>query len=220
MASDSKQYERALQNWEHLHAQAAYSVPQGIGRTAILCSYFTDVYSHYSRSGRENQSYKDIRNFRKEALQIADDILAEGGEVDVALNATAADAKRVLQDPEISDIITIGHGSLTQLYLNDTAQEGILHWTDVAGMADHLKRGDFVQRQCGHFTMGIAPVPLGLFAVDDHRHVFAAVGQYIEPRGLLHPHNKLITPVTDSWRLSYRGLKAAIQSPAPEMQDA
>ena len=203
MAGDSHQYAEALRNWQLLHDYNAYSVKKEQGTTAVFCSYFTDIY--YDMPYNKKLANREIKTFRKEALKIAELILKSGRCVEVILNAMPRDFIEVIQDPMFSDIITIGNGSLSCLYMQDNERANLFDWNDISQAADHLKTGRFIQRQCGNFTRRLS-VPLGLFAVADHRDVYAALGVNIAPRGLQHQDNNLIVPVTDYSPMTYKDI--------------
>lgn len=205
MASDLQQFDRAAAHWQHLHNERAYSMPAGIGRTAIVCPY----YSAGSWSLRSEKApipdHREIKELSKEALKIADLLVARQYEVEVILNAQAADITDTLQDPAISSIITVGHGTLSGLTIDENTE---YDWLDVAQNSDHLKTGSFIQRHCGTFGR-ILSVPLGTFAVSDHRNVIAPLGVIFEPEGLLPEDNACLQPVSEMPQLSYRYIKQA-----------
>lgn len=197
MSSDAQQFERAIGNWEDLHSQRAYSLPADLGSTAIVCSYFRNI------SGlSEGNAEKDVKSFRKEALGLADEMAAYGESTEVILNATEDDMSAVMTDPEFSSVVTIGHGALSFLYVGESRYD----WIDVSANSDHLKTGMFIQRHCGSFLRMLS-VPLGAFAMMDHRNVLAPVGRYFAPRGFDHPHNDRLKHVSSTRRLSYRYIK-------------
>lgn len=210
MASDKKRYVRALANWDRLHINESYSVPSHIGKVAILCSYVPPV----DPTPRQKKSHhKEIRLFRKEAFALAERYSIWGKESEVILNVTDLDVTEVMRDPSFSDIVTIGHGSLSTLSVRssrplDSGYRSIsIDWEDIAHNSNHLKTGCFTQRQCGTYDADL-PTPLGTFAMTDHRNVFACVGMAFEPRGLDDEVNMFLQPVTDISRLTYRGIKA------------
>lgn len=220
MASDRQLFKRARANWEMLRDAGSYSAPPEIGRVAIICSYHTPnvrIKHNYSETDRSTQpsvepNPKEVRTFRKEAFALADKVVEEGREPEVVLNAQPLDIRSVLRDPSISDVITIGHGSLTILELLNIRHpdEAVdYEWTDAAGDANHLKTGYFIQRQCALLTYNLN-VPLGMFVVTDARNVIAPVGSEFEPRGLFHPENHKLIPAVDVARPSYRYIKQAL----------
>lgn len=200
MANDKAQYREALKNWEQLHDDKAYSVPPEVGRVAVLCSYHTGLID--AGSGKVKKQHREVKKFRSEALQLADFIMEMGQGVEVVLDAQSADIDQVLQDPTFSDVVAIGHGDLSLLFINNANQSNIYTWHEVSLTADHLKTGEFVQRHCG-MTQRKLPVPLGAFAMADHRNVFAPVNRYFNPSGLMHHHNTLLMSVSPNPVMSY-----------------
>ena len=213
MASDRHQFRHATQNWEQLHEEDAYSVPCEFGTVAVICSDYADVYDDEVADDRLTN--REVRNFRREASCIANELSLQGITTELALGATAVDFLQALRDPSISTIFTIGHGSLSLLYLPSPETENEMDWLDVASTVDHLKTGEFIQRHCGHLTRDL-PVPLGLFAMTDHFNVVAPVGRYFHPRGLQHPHNQFMRPVTTKKSMSYRDIKNEFRGEAVE----
>ena len=71
-----------------------------------------------------------------------------------------------------------------------------LDWRDVSSMADHLKQGVFVQRHRGNFARQLS-VPLGTFAVTNHRNIWAPVGSYFAPESLEDSENNRMCRVTN-----------------------
>jgi hypothetical protein len=200
VASDTKKFESAVQHWELMHNQQDYSVPSSMGSLAVICSFATDVFRESSDRSKK-QGIKDIRIFRKEALRLAELAHASGKTAFTILNAKPSDVKEVLQDPTVSDVCIIGHGTLSSVYLDEDSTDRYT-WYNVAQDADHLKTGVFMQRCCGLASFNF-PVPLGAFAVMDHRNVIAPLQQYFAPSGLLHHHNERLVPVSPSPVMSY-----------------
>jgi hypothetical protein len=210
MASDKQQFERARASWESLYSDAYFSAPADIGKVAIICSYYA-IWSDESDGEHVTKlDQKEIRQFRKEAFAIARQTEEMGKEPIVLLNAKVHEISDIMRDPAISDIVTVGHGTLACLLLldpTDLENPDAYDWTDVVEHADHLKTGYFVQRHCG-ITHRELNVPLGMFAMMDARNIIAATGQNFEPRGLNHIENLKLSPVFDSARPSYRQVKA------------
>lgn len=208
--SDKKQYERTLLRWESLHEAEAYSLPADVGKIAILCSYSTNGEVNPDHPIARYVSPDDPVTFRAEALALADGFQGEGRAVEVILEAEATDIRMVLQEPSFSDVVVIGHGNLSSVMVDNIEDpDRLFHydWASVAKDADHLKLGKFVQRTCAKPKRRLS-VPLGLFAVSEHRNVLAPVGHYFAPTDLNHPDNDLIRPVTTKRRLSYDDIKS------------
>lgn len=203
MAGDRQRFNRALDKWDALKESDYLSVPKGLGQIAIFCSYavIDIVHDKLYKRGK-----KDVANFRNEAFAIADRLKAQEYCAQVILNASLGDFASVLKDPKVSDIITIGHGDLSTLLIGNNEELSEVDWLDVSNFSDHLKTGQFVQRQCGNFTRDLS-VPLGLFSVSDHSNIIAPSGMSFTPYGLDHPDNDFLRPVTDNPRLSYREAK-------------
>lgn len=203
MAGDKQRFNRALEKWDALKANDYLSMPKEIGQVAIFCSYavIDIVHDKLYKRGK-----KDVANFRKEAFAIADRLKAQEYCATVILNASLGDFASVLQDPKVSSIITIGHGDLSTLLIGDDKNLSEVDWVDVSNYTDHLKTGQFVQRQCGSFTRDLS-VPLGLFSVSNHSDIIAPSGMSFTPYGLDHPDNDFLMPVTDNPRLNYREAK-------------
>lgn len=197
MAGNKKRFRDAYKNWHELQHFACFSVPRAVGKVAILCSYAADI-------DKPHVARKDQLIFRKEALNITDSFLAQGRDVELALNCKDNDVVAVLRDESISDVVTSGHGTISSLELPD---DSIFDWEDVAAEATHLKTGAFIQRQCGAFADLALPAPMGLFAVNDARNVFAAWGENFRPRGLYHPANRLVRPVFTESETTYEEIK-------------
>lgn len=205
MASDRDKFKNSLRKWDQLRDQEFFSVPKNLGKTAIFCSYaIIDLVGERLYK----KGHKDVKSFRKEAFSIADRITEEGKQAEVILNASDIDFDFILHDESFSDIITIGHGNLSMLIIND--EENIdqpIDWYDLSSFTDHLKTGNFVQRQCGTFGRDIS-VPLGMFCVSNHCDVVAPIGLPFNPRGLNHPANELLDYVTEQPRLDYQSAKS------------
>jgi hypothetical protein len=206
MASDKQQFQRATEKWEQLHDEQAYSVPPELGRTAILCSFYDNVYRGDPEKAKL-RAHRDIKLFRKEALKIADLTIEEGGEVEVVLDAQVEDFEDTFKNPLISDVIVIGHGDLSTLWIRNPDDEDRYDWQYVSEQSDHLKTGTFTQRQCGLYNRDLA-VPLGTFAMADHRSVIATPGFEFHPRGLSHPDNDLLEQISPLVQLSYDYIKS------------
>lgn len=199
MASDRKQFKRARKKWLELYHDQNFSVPSEAGKMAVMCSYDVQILDEMGR-----ETTKERINYRKEAFAIADILHNEGRGVELVLNCQEQDFCAVLTDPDISDIVTIGHGCFSSFCIHSSTT---LDWTFIAEEADHLKQGSFVQRQCGIFNYD-TPVPFGMFSVANAANVFAATGEYFNPHGLRDPRTVPLRPVTDAQMLDYEGVHA------------
>jgi hypothetical protein len=207
MAGDRKQFERAMQKWERLHHDKAYSVPDAVGRMAIFVtdySYFADPYDTDS-----------VHTFRQEGLLLYDELLVTGNRPLLIEKGTGDDMDAIMKDPSISSVVTIGHGALSYVYTahgswkrnGEKRRQGNRYgWRDVSYAADHLKTGYFIQRQCGNATNRLS-VPLGAFAMATHNRVIATVNNDFAPIEPNDPENDKLTPVTDADFLEYEEVK-------------
>jgi hypothetical protein len=189
-------------------------VPPELGRTAILCSFYDKVYDGDPEKAKI-RAHRDIKLFRKEALKIADLTIEEGGEVEVVLNAQVEDFEATFKNPWISDVIVIGHGDLSTLWVNNPNDKDKYDWQYVSEDSDHLKTGAFTQRHCGLYRRDLT-VPLGTFAMADHRSVIATPGFEFHPRGLWHPDNSYLEQISPLEQLSYDYIKSNYRYPDAE----
>jgi hypothetical protein len=207
MASDRRLFNLALEKWEELKDDNYLSIPSEIGKLAIFCAL--PEGSNKISEGKYSYS-KEARIYRNEAMRIAEMTEQRGTSTTIIFKPTISDFAEVLTDPAYSDIVTVGDGSLSEFYLHD--EPGKIAWNDIADLADHLKTGVFEQRQCGVFSRELN-VPLGTFCVEDVDNVLAAAGSYIYPRGLDHPHTRLIYPALRDVELEYDAIKEAFRKP-------
>lgn len=177
MSNRVNQFEAAYMRWEALRDAQKFSVAQEVGKTAIIVSSYVNL--GFLEEGEESE---DII-FLEEAAEIADEITEEGGTPQI-ISATQKNIEQAIRDPEVSDIITIGHGRLGNLTLNTGSHTS---WYNIAAMVTHLKQGTFFQRQCGLIDPEFT-VPMGFFAVSDHRNIIAAAG--VQLPNLLKPHHE------------------------------
>lgn len=197
MASDRKQFARAMDRWEGLWEKRRFSVSPKIGTTAVFHSYWP-IDSHTAASNKEREIFAD------EAMTIARLLELKGYDSEVIHGITAEGLDNVLTDPIVSDVVLIGHGNLSNVFLDNGEK---YDWRRVSQTADHLKMGDFVQRFCGN-NMRMMSVPLGTFAVSKHFNVYAAVGTSFEPEKDM-AHELRMRRVTDEGTLSYGAIKHA-----------
>lgn len=204
MASDKQQFERATQKWERLQADKAFSVPRHMGRTAIVYSTFFGL--------NDEEKENDRFLFSKEADDLRKRLSRHKRRSFIVEEVTGDDMRYILTDPMVSSVVSIGHGALSYMYLDNGVmirdgkqiQNDRFDWRDVAESADHLKTGIFTQRHCGNFSRRLS-VPLGCFAMTAHHNVYAPVGQYFSVEDLQDPLNesparRAATPVNLSGR--------------------
>jgi len=196
MAGEQVRFVKAQAVWDDQIASGNLSMPEKLGDTAILLPYYPPM--------PEADILESYPVLRREALDLWAGLRAVGKEVIIVDNADKTDFKRVLTDPQISSVVVVGRGSLSSLRV-PISENAILDWEDIAEMADHLKER-FVQRFCGYYVRRLN-VPLGLFAVSDHRNVFAPAGSSFMPVDLKDKQNALIKPVTNKPRLTYQDIK-------------
>jgi DUF971 family protein len=204
MAGDRQKFKRCTAKWEELRDEGHFSKPEHLGRVAIICSNNVEVVTCRNI---DKPNPKELKIFRKEALRIAEHEEARGRDTEIIFSATTDDIDDVLKDPDISSIVTVGHGNFSSFFVDDDHDEGIYDWRRVSESTDHLKTGYVVQRHCGHFALDLA-VPFGIFAAAKHSQVIAPVGEYFEPRGLYHDDNRLLVRVTDQDQLTIEDIKA------------
>ena len=197
MASDRQQFARAYSHWEKLCTDGHFSVPVEIGKTAIVSSLFTDEEPNTLLGDTE------LASFREEAKALAERIYQNGGTPELAIDASRNDITSLVQDPEVATMYVVGNGSLSTLILGI---EERYDWYNAATETTHLKRGLFVQRQCGGLTRTLN-VPLGLFVVSDPRNVFAAVGQDFYPLSLDDEENSKIQQVFKTPIITHSAIK-------------
>lgn len=214
MASDRDRFQLAIEGWNELKRDECLSVDNTIGKLAIFCAPTVLDITEYTKEDEikktREKDEKDNQIMVAEAHAIADEDLYKGGVAEVILNPTDTDFADVLTDPSFCDIITIGHGSMSSLWYYD-GEEYLTDWFEFSSMADHLKTGEFIQRQCGIFRGGLS-VPLGMFVVSDFESVVAAFGQSFEPE--IYPgdpeEEKLIRPFKFI-APTYEGIKAGFR---------
>ena len=184
-----KHLSKAAERHDRLLDEDKVSLESGLGQLAIIVSSrknFRSVYTNPSELGRET------RYFVEEAERLAAERASRHQEVVVRRRAVARDMALDFANPEVTDIILIGHGSIECMW---TDPKGYFTWRDAAKSAVRLKRGKIEQRMCGDFsTTAPYQVPLATFAVADFRDVLAATGKVIPDRD---PADALFQPVYD-----------------------
>jgi hypothetical protein len=201
MASDRKQFERAYSRWQELREANELSLPDSEGLTAIVSSNYPFYFKRDGGMGIQTDEV-DIEEFEQEAEDIASHLGSLGLASELFIGATAQDMQDILLDREISSVVTIGHGSISDIFLRG-AKGGRYDWRDVSADASHLKQGTFTQRQCGIFRRNLN-VPLGYFAVSDHKQVRAAVGTFFDPETYTDNPQKVFSVIDDIIPTSYR----------------
>lgn len=196
MANDRKQFQERLQRWHEHHDAEAYSLPAEEGITAIIVS----CYPYYTIKNPDNSNMdiydaEDFANFSHEANEFAHALGEVGLKSEIIMSATAEDMVDTIQDPEISSIIAIGHGSLSDIMIPG-AKKDVFDWRHAGEATTHLKTGLFLQRQCGIFRRDLT-VPLGTFVVSDFTSIKAPVGEVFTPESIYEDdsENRKITQV-------------------------
>lgn len=199
MANNRQLFRRALAKWDSLHEAGSYSQPISVGRVAILFSCFDYA-----------DKKSDVDEFEAEAYEISDVIVRAAGRAAVTAVRDSSAFDDAIADPTVASIVTIGHGALPYLYINNDAHgrdgNNRYDWLDASRVTTHLKTGSFVQRQCGNETR-VLSVPLGTFVMASHASVSAPVGSNFSPAGLDDIENDLVRPVCSDNRLSYARVK-------------
>lgn len=199
MATNERMYQAALTEWDALNAAGSLSVPATDGITALLLPF---NHTYRDSENLEGQNFSDLCDA---TYRLADQAMAQGRDIELAINATAVDFDRVLTDHTISDVIVIGHGCLASIEMTSVHDTDRIDWRDVAYYANHLKTGKFVQLTCGTLPRKLN-VPFGLFAVSAHHNVLAAVGERIVPAYFWRVDSP-IAPVTSKSRLDLESVK-------------
>ena len=199
MAGDRQQFKLAKTKWAQLLDEQVFGAPIAEGKVAIATSPFTD------EPADTVTGMSELASFHSEALQIAERCRARGQQPVLAIDATRSELGDLIADPRISTVFVIGNGALSNLMLGE---KDYFDWSDVAEATTHLKQGSFVQRQCGGLSRA-TNVPLGMFAVADHREVFAALGNdSFNPRSLDDPENDCVRRVFETADVTYDDVKA------------
>jgi hypothetical protein len=167
------------------------SLPSEMGILSVIVSGATGP-----KYESDDQIARNYAARMAEAEQIADDRAGTYGDIVIRPRATQKVLIEDLRNPEVSDMVLIGHGSIARFWL-DRVGEGSpkdFSWLNVAHSITALKTGKFEQRMCGHFANSTHSVPLGTFAVTHFSNVLAPVGAMVEaPNGT--PRDHLFVPV-------------------------
>lgn len=199
MASDEQQYKLAMRKWEYLHEREEFSLAPDIGRTAVVYSQYDTVLS----DDEESEVKIMHTEFAKEALVIAANINEQNGDPFIVAGISHESFEdAIMANPEVANIIVIGHGTFSSVFCDDGSS---IDWLQVSEMSRHLKTGYVEQRFCGQYRFSLS-VPFGLFAVQSARKIFASKGRRFSPE--THPdHESRIEQVTTSHKLSYRQIR-------------
>lgn len=170
------------------------SLRSGEGLLSIIVSgqKKQDRIDTYGSKGR------DPFYFRWEAERLKAERAPDHQDVVVREKATPDVLSADLGNPEITDLILVGNGTINAILLGLTKfskKEKYFNWRDAARAATTLKQGRIEQRMCGNFPFESPQnIPLGTFAVSDLANVIAAPGIIAPDRD---PDDALFRPFMD-----------------------
>jgi hypothetical protein len=129
-----------------------------------------------------------VDGFGKESGQDRGDFLSAASRINdqltdciVAPDATSADLNFVIKNPQIRNIILIGHAS----YHVWRASDRVVNWYDLGKMVgDHLKDGTFLNLGCGAIDSWNY-IPLGFFVVNNPSNLFGRKAEYLSVEELM-----------------------------------
>ena len=210
MASDRQQFRAAAQRRSDLRERGCLGAPDQDGSTVA-------ILMPYASNGGTEVPQDSYDNFAAEAVELTAHVVNMGKIPDVRFPATIEDFRDVLSNPQVSDLIVSGLGNFSAVTVtqpNDRTlaalpsgrTDGQVTWYDLVMMATYLPQGSFTARICGRLNRTMN-VPLG-FVANDHRRIYAPVGEQIYPVGLDDPDNLLIRQITDTADLGYADIKA------------
>lgn len=161
------QLDRAQAERDEKLKDGKLSLPKGAGRLVIAVSNAVDNDDgHFSP-----REQIDIVQELAERLQ--EERGDEHQEVSIE-PASELGLKMNLSDPEVTDLILVGHGSIGDYWTNGG---GHFNWRDAANATRRLKQGSIEQLTCGDFPSRDAlHVPVGTFAVSDTTKLIGAPG--------------------------------------------
>lgn len=178
-------------------AEGKVSLPTGLGKLAIIVSRVPD-HRRDAADPREQH-----RVFLEEAKLLEAERKPWHQGVEIRRIANIIDMKLDFGDPEVTDIILIGHGCISALWAEGGQN---FDWRMAAKAATYLKQGRIEQRMCGDWPnkrpvdtesprnnpRDAYTVPLGTFAVTDLTNVIAATAKVIPDA---HPAAGFFEPV-------------------------
>ncbi len=173
--------EHAVVDRQQMLDKEQLSLESGLGKLVIVVSRQGNFASSVSRS-------EQINAFEEEAEMLRDSRQGHHQDIIVRHQSVVGDLVLDLQDPEVTDLVLIGNGSIADFW---AAGGKHFDWLTVAKKAKHLKQGKIEQRVCGHFPLKTS-VPLGTFALRDQTQLIAPTGQLIPD---VHPAGELFSPV-------------------------
>jgi hypothetical protein len=199
MASDRKQYEKAVEKWTNFQNEGVFSAPQEEGIVAVITSDYqynfirTQDCDDFNPYKAMTEDEIDIENFNREAKIIVEKLGLLGVVTELLTNCDIDHVTDAVRDINISDIVFIGHGALAGIFIKG-ANDDFFDWKQASDISTHLKTGSITQRQCGIQPRKFNPT-LGMFLTSDLTLVRAAKGIVFDPKGNGDVENQLIEPV-------------------------
>lgn len=179
-----KTIDKLVERRRELIEENRVSLEPRLGMLAIHVSTAVD-----SRSVHDPK--RQIAIFQEEGECLREEYESEGvyDSVKLVPKTNKMELMMDIDDREIAGMVTIGHGSIGDLWLPDG--DGHFNWEDVAKSARRrVKMGHIIQRTCG--SVHKRAVPWGTFAVADQTRISAVIGESIPEE---HPPSELFTPV-------------------------
>lgn len=173
------------------------SLPSGEGILKIIVSRTPDF------RGNAGDPHEQHRIFLEEAEMLKEERRSQHQLVQIQKIAHVGDMQLDFANPEITDVILIGHGSISAIW---GEMRRNFDWRMAAKSAKDLKQGKIEQRMCGDWPNKCYKEPespefdprdsytvaLGTFAVTKFTNVIAATGMVIPDK---HPEGILFQPV-------------------------
>ena len=176
---------RAHKNFLRLREEQVFSLEPREGILAIAVSY--------ALGKQIPVDYKTRISFREEAEALKNDASRHPGgpyaSVEIHDDIDRDGLDRIVVDPEVAGVITIGHGSANCLYVHGRSNHT---WESVASRSLHLKRGWVMQRTCA-LVHSFESVPWGTFLLEDQRKLLLAAGKLLPDHELVD--DDLMKPV-------------------------
>jgi len=165
-----KQLVAAIEKRERL-LQEPFSLESELGKLVIVVSSAADLKS-------QTPPDKQYATFIDEAERLKAERGSRHAAVEIKPKAFPMDISFDLADRDVSDLIFIGHGSISNFWTD--GQRRNYDWRDVSKGASHLKTGVIEQRICGHLPEEVKlHVPLGTFALANLENLYAAPGKQL-----------------------------------------
>jgi hypothetical protein len=198
-----QQYESVLGKRHWLEAEGAFSAPDEAGsRVAILVPFMSALV----------QDPRDTReNFEKQTAAVTEQYEKKDRDPHHIMDATVEDFEGVLEDTSIPTVVVAGFGNLSAVATplskegGSRQRYGYLDWLHLAGMATHLKLGEFVMLQCGGFLREFnPPLPSGVVSSFSNIRGAAGKGRYTTE---IDDLESTVPPLTQEHELSYDQIK-------------